>query len=72
MQGRKARHIFEKTSLTVLKSKEKKEIRKKKLFVVWLQPASIKGETLNLYCWGPLVKICFKCMKLNRKEKSVE
>lgn len=61
MQGRKARHIFEKISLTVLKCKEKKEIRKKKLFVVWQQ--SIKGETLNLYCWGPLVKICFKCMK---------
>lgn len=29
MQGRKARHIFEKTFLIVLKSKEKKEIRKR-------------------------------------------
>lgn len=48
MQGRKARHIFEKTFLIVLKSKEKKEIRKKKLFVVRLQPGHLSKERYAL------------------------
>lgn len=54
MQGRKARHIFEKTSLTVLKSKEKKEIRKK-LFVVWQQPGHLSKERLLTFTAGDLL-----------------
>ena len=55
MQGRKARHIFGKTSLTVLKSKEKKEIRKKKLFVVWQQPGHLSKERLLNFTAGDLL-----------------
>lgn len=55
MQGKKARYIFEKTSLTVLKSKEKKEIREKKLFVVWLQPGHLSKERLLTFTAGDLL-----------------